>query len=517
MSMENTQHPSVKTSPVTVKLLGFIALVHVLLHVLTNGNYGMFRDEFYYLACADHLAWGYVDHPPLSIALLAGWKALFGDSVQAVRLLAALAGGSVIFMTGILARELGGGRYAQVLAAVCLLISPLYLDLTGPYSMNAFDSLFWIVAFYLIARIINHNEERLWIILGVIIGLGLLNKISVLFLVFGLAVGLILTKHRSAFRTKYLWFGAAIAAAIFTPHIIWQIDKGWPTLEFMNNARLYKMLDISPSQFISAQIVGNHPFSFPIWLIGLLFLLFHRKLKVYRIFGIIFIAVFALLVIQQGKSYYLEPAFPVVFAAGGFAIESWLDRKYWRWAIPVMVAVLLFGGAVTAPMSIPLLPVEEFIAYQEKTGQSPSSSERHQMGLLPQHFADRFGWQELAAAVTSTYQNLESEQKSDCIIVASNYGEAGAITYYGRGHDLPQVYSGHNNYYYWGPGDTTAQTVISVGFNPEDLASIFTIVSPSAQVKSQYAMPYEADLIVYLCTDPQVSLSEIWEDIKHFE
>jgi 4-amino-4-deoxy-L-arabinose transferase-like glycosyltransferase len=488
----------------------------MLLHVFTNGNYGMFRDEFYYIACSDHLAWGYVDHPPLSLLLLKLSRFALGDSVQAVRLLATLSGGALVFMTGLLARELGANRFGQTLAALCMAISPMHLGITGIFSMNTFDFLFWAAAFYVVVRLVKTENGKLWLVLGLVLGLGLQNKISVLFFAFSLVVGMSFTPLRRYFRDRYFWLGGGVALLLFLPYILWQIAHGWPTLEFMRIATEHKITQMSPWQFFAGQFLELHPFNFPIWFLGLVVLLFIPKYKSFRILGLIYVIAFVAFALQTSKVYYLSPAYPPLFAAGGVAIERLLQRGLMKWLKPVVLAVLLAAGASSAPLAVPVLPVESFLRYQEKLGLEPVAGERHQMGVLPQHYADRFGWPEMAAAVAGVYGNLPPEQQTDCTILGGNYGEAGALSYYGRQLELPPAVSGHNSYYHWGPGDASGNVVISVGIPVEYLAEMFDIVSPAAQIESPYAMPYESNLTVYLCLGLKVPLQEVWSRIRHY-
>ena len=345
------------------------ATLHLLLHLATNGRYGVFRDELYYLACADHLDWGYVDHPPLSIALLWAQRALLGESVWAIRLLPALAGVAVVLLAARLARELGGGRFAEGLAALAVAIVPQYLVITGFYSMNAFDLVFWAGAALLVARIVNTGDARLWLVLGALLGLGLQNKLSVLFFGFGLAVALLLTPLRSHLLRPQLWLGGLLAAALFLPHLLWQVGHDWPTLEFIRNAKLHKIAPLSPMQFFSAQFLEIHPVNAPLWLGGLLWLLAGREGRKFRVFGHHLRRGVRDDGLQKSKPYYLGPAYPMLLAAGAVAFEGLSrTRAFLR---PVLVSLLVVGGLAVAPLVVPLLPVERLIAYQRALGLGP--------------------------------------------------------------------------------------------------------------------------------------------------
>ncbi|MEK7249038.1 MAG: glycosyltransferase family 39 protein, partial [Bacteroidota bacterium] len=223
-------------------MLFTLAVMNFLLHVIVNATtaHGYFRDEFYYIACSEHLAFGYVDQPPLSILLLAINRFLFGDSLVALRIMPALAAALTVFLTGKIAAALGGNRFAKSLAALCSLIAPQYLGMLNFFSMNAVDLLFWTIAVLIVVNIMREGNPKLWLSFGVVAGLGAQNKFSILFLCFGIAVGLLLTSERTHLRNKWFWLGATIAAIIFLPHVIWQIVNNYPTLEFVRNATLNK-------------------------------------------------------------------------------------------------------------------------------------------------------------------------------------------------------------------------------------------------------------------------------------
>jgi hypothetical protein len=487
---------------------------HFLAHLLTNGNYGMFRDEFYYIACSNHPALGYVDHPPLSIWLLGAQRALLGDSVHAVRMLPAICGAFLVFLAGLIARELGGRPFAQAFAALCVAIAPNYLVMTGLFSMNAFDLLFWSLLFYLVLRLIKGGSPRLWLLFGLVLGLGALNKVSVLILGFGIVVSLLLTSHRRHLRGKHFWIGALTALLVFLPHILWQVSNEWPTLEFIENAKTYKITPLNPFQFFLGQVLENHPFNFPIWLTGLIFLLVAKKLRPYRLVGLAYIITFIVLVAQRSKVYYLSPAYPVLLAAGAFAIEDFLDKVGWRWGKVTILAVLAAGGVVIAPMGLPILPPENLVAFQEHIGLKPPPAERSFTGELPQYFGDRFGWEHMTATVASVYQTLTPDEQANCVIITRNYGQAGAIDYYGARFGLPPAICGHNSYFLWGPGDATGEVVITVGFPFEDLIDDFETVTAGATIDSPFAMPYERNLPVHVCRGLKTPLKEVWPELK---
>jgi hypothetical protein len=496
-----------RISPIVIPAA--LAAASFILHMATAGGYGVFRDEFYYIQCARHLAWGYVDHPPLSIALLAGSLGVFGDSAAALRLIPALIGAAMIAAVWILAGELGGGSFAKGLAALSAFFCPQLTGTTSIYSMNALDYLFWCAGFFILIRIIKTDDRRLWLALGAVAGLGLLNKISMLFFLAGMAVGLLLTPHRKQMLSGWFWAGAGIAALLFLPHVLWQAANGWPTQEFMANARQYKMAHLSPIRFLLGAWTDNNPMNALVWIPGLLFLFFSRKAAPFRWLGWIFLIVTAFLAASDGKPYYLAPAFPVVFAAGGVALESFLHGR-WRWGRPAVVSAVAAVGLFALPFCLRILPVEKFIAYQRLTGIRSVESERHGRSELPQFWADHFGWENMAKTVADVYATLTPEQKADCVVYTRNYGEAGAIDYFRKKYDLPPAISEHNNYYLWGPGRYKGGAIIFIGVPAEELKSEYLTVEQRAVIVSKYAMPYETDLPVCVCSGLNAPIKNAW-------
>lgn len=506
--------PAARADRDATGLLAGIALVHIALHLLTNGNYGIFRDELYYIACSDRLAWGYVDHPPLSIAILAVTRRLFGDSVFGIRIPAALAGGAAVFLTGRLARRFGGGYDAQWLAALAYATAPTPLVIFGFFSMNGFDLLFWIIAAHIVARLLERSTVPLWLGFGVVVGLGILNKYSAGFFAAALIAGMVLTPERRLLRAAAPWVAGIVAVLIVLPHIYWEVANGLPTLEFIRTAQAQKITAMSPLQFIGAQIIEGSPFLAPVWLAGLGGLLFSLRLRRYRTFAWAYLLLLAMFIVQHGKPYYLAPAYPPLLAAGAVMLGGWGAASRLRRA--VLAGWLITGGVALAPMAVSLLPPEAFVRYATTIGLQPAQAERHATGSLPQHFADRFGWENMARTVAQVYKSLPPSARATTVIVTGNYGEAGAIDYFGPALGLPKAVSGHNNYWLWGYGDATGDMLITVGIQKVGLDEMCSSVEQRATVISPYAMPYETNLPVYVCRGLKVPMTEAWQRLRRF-
>ncbi len=497
------------------RMLLALALATVLIHFLSNGGYGYFRDELYAIACSKHLAWGYVDQPPFSEFVLALSGRLLGYSLFALRLLPAVCGGLVAFLVGLITRDLGGGRYAQALAATAFIIGGVYLAIDNYYSMNCLDHLFWALATCLLVRILKGGDTRLWVLFGLVAGVGLENKYSMGFLGLGLIVGLALTPARRHFLDKWLWVGGVLAALIFLPHVLWEVRNHFPTAEFIRNATIKKNLPMTPGVFLRECTLLVHPFTLPVWLAGLAYVFFAREGREFRALGWIFLAVLAILLSTHAKPYYFAPAFLVLLPAGGVAIETFLAHHQWNWPKPAYLIVLVLGGALTAPLVLPILPAETLIRYQAVIGIKASTGERGEAShQLPQIFSDRFGWPEMVAQIAGIYNHLSPEDKADCVIGASNYGEAGAIDFLGKPYGLPNAISSHNNYWYWGPGNKPGKVLLVIGGSKEDYDHLYEDVQQVATFTNAYAQ--ESGKPIFLCHKPRLTLQEAWPNIHNF-
>ena len=499
--------------------VALIAAAQFALHLYAGRHYGYFVDELYYLACARHLDWGYVDQPPLiaAIARIAG--AVLGDSLTALRLPAALAGAGTAVLTGLIARELGGSRFAQALAALCVVLAPGVLALDHFLSMNAFEPLFWMGCAYLVLHIIRTGNAKLWLWFGVIAGLGLENKHSMLIFGFGIVTGLVLTPERRWLRSPWLWAGGAIAYLIFLPNLLWNIQHHFPFLELQANIRRSgRDVSLSPLTFFAQEALAMLPLSVPIWVAGLWYLFFDQDGKRFRVLGWAWVVTAGVILALSPRVYYLFPAYPVLFAAGGVAWERWLAGVRAQWIKPVYVSLMVVLGAVLAPTLIPLLPPETYIRYAEVTHLQQPRIENHRLGPLPQLFADQFGWEEMAATVAGVYNSLPPAVRAKTAIFGQNYGQAGAIDRFGAKYGIPEgsALSGHQTYYLWGPRGFTGESMIVMADRPERLAEVFTTFRKAARVEHPYSMPYE-HFDVYYCEGMKQPLSKLWPQLKNWD
>jgi Dolichyl-phosphate-mannose-protein mannosyltransferase len=496
-----------------------ITAAKLLLHLATASRYGYFGDELYFLACGEHLDWGYVDQPPL-IALVA-WlvRHTLGTSLLAVRLPSALAGAALTLLTGLLARELGGGRFAMGLSAAASALAFVYVVMHYLFTMNAYEPLFWTGCAFIVVRIVKTGDQKLWLWFGLIAGLGLQNKYSMAVYGLGLVVGVLLAPERRALRQPWIWLGGAVAALVFLPNLIWNVQHGWPFFELMRNIRASgRDVVLSPGDYVLRQALNMNPANLPIWLAGLGWLLLSARGRPFRALGWAFLVTLATFVLTKGKDYYLAPAFATLLAAGAVAIESFTEAGGWRRFVRPALLVLLAGVTLPfIPMGLPILPAEQLLAYQERLGLTlPASEEAHGRAPLPHHFAWQFGWDEMVAAVASTYQALPPEERARAAVIGNNYGESGAIDLLGPKYGLPLKALGtHQSYWLWGPGDAGKDVLIVLGDRPDRLKRWCADVQVAAELSHPWGAVWENGPIL-VCRQPRMSLREIWPKVKHW-
>ena len=512
VNVTNSSNPTDRGSSL---LLLALALAKVMIQFAGINHYGFFRDEFYYVACGEHLAWGYVDQPPL-VALVA-WFArhTLGDSMFAIRLLPVLAGAAVVYVTGRIGRELGAGLFGQFLAAGSILLAPAYLAFDSFFSMNAFEPLIWALCAWIVILIVNGGSQKLWLLFGGIAGVGLENKHTMLVFGFALVASLLLTRQWKQFTSRSIWLGGAMALAIFLPNLLWEAMHGWPQIEVVRNGEAFKILHISAFEFLWEQVLFMQPVALPVWLGGLYWYFFTANGRKFRFLGWAFLIVLAVFIALDGKSYYVLPVYPVLMAAGGVMIEQFLGAPKRYWVRVSYAAILIVVGLVTLPFGVPLLPVATFLKYSNALPYGKSvKAERDAPVELPQLYADMFGWDNLGRAVANVYYSLPANERANCAIIAGNYGEAGAIDYYGGKLGLPKPISGHNSHYDWGTRGYSGQCVILVGERSQDLSKLFGEATLVAKVSSRYATLAEQNVPIYICRKPSAPLAELWPHFR---
>lgn len=491
-----------------------VFLLKLAVQIAFADGYGWFRDEFYYLACADRLSWSYVDHPPLSVVLLKAWRALVGDELVALRILPALVGAAGVGLTAALAWWFGARRLGIVTAGLVALTTPVYLAVHHIVSMNAFETLVWGAAGWLFLDALHTRRRSRWIGLGCVLALGLLNKISVLWLGTGLALAILVTPHRATLRTAGPWIAAGIAMLGLIPNVVWNLAHDLATLEFMVNAVGSKMVDVSPLEFLSGQARTLGP-SAPWAVLGLVALAIRPRT---RPLAIVYAVVLAILITSgAARSGYLAPAYVWAFAAAG----AFLDDVWSRWprVVPALVlASVMVLGALAAPFAVPVLPVDEYMDYARGAGIEPSTSERKELAELPQWFADMHGWDDMVDAVADAVDRLPLGDRARAGILTMNYGQAGALQRLGRDRDLPPVMSNHNHYWIWGPAPGwDGEVALVLGSSRSFLERHYRSVVEWGRVRCERCMPYENDNPIWLARSLRRPLAETWEAIGHYD
>jgi hypothetical protein len=493
-----------------------IALASFALHMFFNNRYDYFRDEFDYIICGRHLAWGYVDQPPLVPFLSRVFLAIFGESLRAVRLLPVVAMSAVIVLSGMIARELGGRRFAVVLTAVAMLVAPMYLSDASLLTSNSLEPLLWMGCVYFAILAAQRNEPRYWLWFGVVAGIGLEEKYSILVLGFGIVVGLLLTEQRRFLLSKWMWLGGIAAFLIFLPNLIWNIANDWPFVQLMRNIRGEgRDILLSPWQFFSQQFLLTNPFNGLLWMVGVIALLAAPRFRPYRFLGWAYLAGLATFIILKGKNYYLAPIYPVLLAAGAVVIDDAIDRFRQAWLKGAVIVLLLVSGALLMPFVVPVLPVDQFIAYINKFPiKAPRSEHSHERAVLPQTYADQFGWNELVSEVVVAWNRIPSQEREDCGIFGQDYGQAGAIDFLGPKFGLPQSLSGHQSWWLWGPRGYSGNCLIVVDDRRERLEQLFEHVEfVGKSPDNPYAL--EREIPVYICRGSKFgTLAGAWPKMK---
>jgi hypothetical protein len=494
------------------------ALATFALHAACGGRYGLFRDELYYLVCGERLAAGYVDQPP-GVAIVA-WAAhaLFGTWVPGIRLFAWLATAATVYLAGRLAARLSGGSGAAATLAAVATFSCLVLRGTSAFlSMNAFEPLLLVALVLVLVRLSEGEDPRLWVAAGGLAGLAVLFKYSAAPVALGLLVGLLLTPARRALRSRWALAGAVFGLLVVLPNFVWQASHGFPFLELVRNGVAYKNVALSPLRFLAEVAFEANPGNLPIWLGGLVWLLLAPAARSARFAGIGCLLQLLALTFGHGKPYYVAGVLPILLAAGGAASAALIRSR----VVPRLYAAgLVVSALVFAPMALPLLPEETFVAYQGALGLTPPATEKLAQGALPQQFADMHGWRALAAGVARVYRSLPPEEQAQVAVLGDNYGVASAVEILGPAYGLPRglAISGHNSFWFWGLPPGRGATLIRVGSPTHDCGLFYEESSIAEQLPHDpWAMPYEDAHTLWICRGPLERLTALPPQLRHFE
>ncbi len=509
-----------------------MALVKLAVQIVGNilaqrAGYGIFRDEMYYLMLGRHLAFGYVDEPPM-VALAARLTDLTVgfNHMWSLRLLPALAGAVKVFLTGALVWALGGSRKAATLAMLGVTVAGVFLGIDSFLSMNAFEPVFWMPCGLALIRIAQQHgrpgRERVvrfwWIMLGVSAGLGLENKANEVFFLVAALVTLLAMPQRRILASR--WFAVAVGLIVLLalPNLLWQIHYHWPTLEWLVRvSKSNKDVKLPPLQFLAGQLMMLTPWTVGLWATGVVWLLVATRARPYRFLGVLYLVFLAMMLLLHAKDYYLAPIYPIYFAAGAMCLLPVGSEGVTRRALVSAYALLLvLGFVLTVPFSIPVLPPQRLVAWEKTMHFSPKDSENHDATILPQFYADRFGWHEMVEKVARIYDSLPPQERAVTGIYTGNYGEASAINLFGPQYGLPVAISGHNAYWRWGPHGYTGQEMIII--NGSTLAAMKPFYQScviAARMDNPLSMPWEKGPI-FLCHGRKGTYEADWKDFKYY-
>lgn len=492
-----------------LKILLALAAIRLAIYLLCDGNYGFHRDELQVLDDARHLAWGYVAYPPLTPFLGRIELLFFSTSLTGFRFLSALAQCVAMVLAGLIAGELGGRRGAQVVAAIATACMPFSMLAGAQFMYVSFDFLWWVLLAWLLLRLINSENPRWWLAVGVTIGLGMLTRYTIAFCVLGIVVGVVATPLRRQLSSPWLWGGVALSLLIFLPNVLWQMHNDFIYLDFVQYIHARDVRIGRTDSFLMKQLFANaSPFTLPLWLGGLGFLAFAKSAVRYRILVWLYVMPLVLFALSRGRSYYMAPAYPMLLAAGAVALEHGISRLRPRVATASRVVtwmLLAIAGASCVAVALPIAPVNS-VGWR-------ISRAAHD------NFAEQIGWPEMVGQVTAIYRALPEAERAHTGILANNYGEAGAINLYGPALGLPTAISGINSHWYRGYGDDPPTTLIVLGADPDDIRKAPASCSSAGRVSNAFHVDNEEtrnNPEIFICRDLRVPWPQLWESLRGF-
>ncbi len=491
-------------------------MVTLVVHLAGNPHYGFFRDELYFIICGFHPAFGYVDQPPV-VPLLAAGSQLFGHSLFLLRALPAIFAAAGAYVTCATVIELGGGIYAQILAALVYLFANVSLSFGMKVGPDMVGLWLWPLSALYLLRIVKGADPRLWLGAGAAIGVSLESKYSVIFFAIALVIGLALTPFRRVLLSRWFVAGAALATLIALPNFIWQAAHGFPMWELLRNGQNGKNVIAGPALFLAQQLLITNLFLSPVWIVGLVALLWNRTS---RFLGYTYLILIAMMIALHAKHYYPGDIYPILIAAGGVAIESWTKR--WIWLQTALAVAAVAAGLFFLPFSLPVLSEESMVSYSVFVGNTLHIShkalqtEAHRTSLLPEDWADMHGWPQLVATVADVYRALPPDQRAQAAIVTSNYGEAAAIDFFGGAYGLPPALSGHNNYWLWGTHGYSGNVVIDVHGDCGRDDRLFRTARLAATSNPPWVISFEQNVPIMVCTGIRTPLAQLWPKLRHY-
>lgn len=523
-------------------IVSLLSLLKLGIHLWAANQYGFHRDELLHLAASEHLAWGYMEFPPFIAFLGYISQSIFGNELWSIRILPALVGFAIIWLTYGMVREMGGKLFAQILAVICILTSVAYYRNHTLFQPVAFDQLFWVLAFYFFIKYINTRSNLFLLWIGVVVGLGLLNKYTMFFWLAGMGIALFFTPYNKLLNHRWTWYALLIAFLIFLPNLIWQYQHDFPVLGHAKGLYESQFNQLDYQDFLVSQFWGMHPATFPIWFSGLLyFLVVDRKsevdsdfystfrlkrniariytLRPFQVLAIAYLAILGLFLVLKGKGYYLFSFYPVFFAGGAVAIERLTSLKYpsiqkqlfSQLLRIILITSLVVLGTLWMPFGTPFLPIETFIKYADLKQNADGRYED-----LTDDYADMFGWEEQVQLVANVYHSLPENEKSTAIIWAENYGEASAIQILGKKHNLPAPICFSGSFYHWSHVDKEGEVFITIGLEVDFMKEVFEKVEVVQLIRHPLAIAEENGIPLCICRKPKKPIKEFWKTFEQY-
>jgi hypothetical protein len=479
-----------RSDSIWIYILSFFALSQ---HLLVSQRLGYCSDELYFIDCSKNLDFGYFDITPIVPVLIRIVRTVFGNSLMALRLIPALGHATTILLTGLIAKELGGGRFSRTFSSLCVLIAPAFLRVGSVFILASLEAPIWTLVLYLVLLIIKYNRPQFWIWVGLVAGLGFMVKPAIL----------LLTPWRVYFLNRWIWLGGLIALVVMLPNLIWQLNHDWATLEFIQSVKSSSRIQsIDLNQFLFGQVFYLHPINAVVWISGIYYF-FRSSAARYQLFGWIYIIVLTVLVSQGSKLYYLLPIYPILLAAGSFQFEKWIQTSKSKGLGTGFIVVFFGAGVLLSPGGLPLFSVDEFDRFANVAAFGLISSKQAPEAFEMYKEMEGLEREKMIQDVAKIYSALPFEERRKTSIIANYYGQAGAINLFGPNYGLPQSISGSVNYYLWGTRGQTAEVAITVGYKLDFLNHVF---------KEVMAVPENPK--IFLCRYPTHALNQIWPQFK---
>ena len=475
-----------------------VAGVVVIVLIAFASGYGYHRDELYFVAAGRHLAWAYADQGVFTPLIARAMTEIAPDSLTVLRIPSAFAAGVTVLLTGLLAREFGGSRRAEAIAAACSGVAVIVLFTGHLLETSTFYLLAWTAITWLVVRALRTANDRLWLVTGVVLGVGLMNKPLPAFLGLGLLAGVLISGPRRLLRNRYVWAGAAIALVIWSPWIVWQASNGWPQIDVSRSIAEGNSTSSQPWwALVPFQFLLISPVLAPVWIAGLVRLFRNPELREWRFFGWAWVVLAIVFMASGGKPYYLAGLLPLLLGVGAVAVDGWLERGRAQVRVAVLVGAVALSAVIDGIISLPVLPAssaDPVIAVNGDVGET-------------------IGWPDFARTVARVYHGLPGAPRA--VIFTSDYGEAGAVDRYGPGLGLPHAYSGHNAYGYWGHPPGSAGPVVTIGLDQPYLARHFRGCRLAARIHNSAGVDNDEDgQHVAICQGPREPWALEWPSLR---